>query len=73
MRSRYATLMGYTAREIDTVFKRHIQELAQRRGCGRDDIIDEMRLWYNGYQFAKESVKSYRERKELKREQLRQN
>ena len=43
---RYATLCGYTQSELETVFSEHLD--------GVD--LDEVRHWYNGYNFLGESV-----------------
>ena len=55
MESRYATLLGYTEEELDANFDEDMREHAQVMGLSYEDYRAELRRWYNGYRFAKNS------------------
>ena len=55
MDSRYATLLGYTEEELDVNFDEDMREHAQVMGLSYEDYRAELRRWYNGYRFAKNS------------------
>ena len=64
MDSRYAGMMGYTEEELRKSFGKHIHAIAKERsGSGKqvteEDIISEVRTWYNGYRFSKGEVCVY--------------
>lgn len=52
-----ATMMGYTQEELVVYFAEHIKAIAQERsGQGEpfteQDVLTEIRAWYNGYRFT---------------------
>jgi hypothetical protein len=49
----FADTMGYTEEELKTCFAPHIQAIAQ------EDVLKEMRAWYNGYRFSEKDVTVY--------------
>ncbi|MCB1115244.1 MAG: AAA family ATPase [Chlamydiia bacterium] len=58
MDPRYAGMMGYTEEELRRNFKAYIHSIAKSRSdqgasTTEDDIVDEVRTWYNGYRFSK--------------------
>ena len=55
MESRYATLLGYTEEELEANFDEDMREHAQVMGLSYEDYRAELRRWYNGYRFAKNS------------------
>ena len=55
MDARYATLLGYTEEELDANFDEDMREHAQVMGLSYEDYRAELRRWYNGYRFAKNS------------------
>ncbi|MCB1082400.1 MAG: AAA family ATPase [Chlamydiia bacterium] len=60
MDQRYAAIMGYTEEELKVAFKEHIQAIIEKRGEGsEEDVIDDIRTWYNGYRFTKSEVCVY--------------
>ncbi len=48
-----ATLLGYTDTEIDHCFQPHIEMIAKEQGVSIANVKDNIRHWYNGYQFSK--------------------
>ena len=64
MDPRYAGMMGYTDEELKTNFQDHICAIVNERNLQgglvtEEDIIDEVRNWYNGYRFSKSDVCVY--------------
>lgn len=55
---RYAGMMGYTEEEIRLGFSEHIEAIVNERRKGNkhateDQVLEEIREWYNGYRFSK--------------------
>ena len=59
MDSNYATAMGYTEKEVKNYFIEHIQSVADQRQCTEEAVLEELRIWYNGYRFSKEPLSVY--------------
>jgi len=59
IKSEAATLLGYTQKEISEYFVNYVATLALQNQTTSEAILDEMRTWYNGYQFSKQAVKVY--------------
>jgi hypothetical protein len=59
MDPRYATMMGYTEEEIKELFSKHIQSVVENRkkrqksAITEKSILEEIRIWYNGYRFSR--------------------
>jgi hypothetical protein len=45
----FAALTGYTQEEMERYFGDAIAHLAAEKGQDRDELIEEIRIWYNGY------------------------
>ena len=61
MNPRYAGMMGYTEEELKHSFGKYIHAIAKERGhqgflTTEDDILEEVRTWYNGYRFSKGNI-----------------
>ena len=54
-----ATLLGYTQDEVENNFGEYIDALADELGRSRDDMLEELRVWYNGYRFHYQSETVY--------------
>ncbi len=52
MRREYATMLGYTERELDANFEEHLREHAAVMGLSYDTYRAELRRWYNGFRFS---------------------
>ena len=64
MDARYAAMMGYTQEELIEYFGQHIQDIAQTRNqkgqaTSEEDILAEIKDWYNGYRFSKAETYVY--------------
>ncbi len=59
--ARYNTLLGYTKSEITTFFQTYLMKITQNHSINNDDLLKQIELWYNGYQFCREahSTKMY--------------
>ncbi|MBR1935511.1 MAG: AAA family ATPase, partial [Muribaculaceae bacterium] len=49
----YAAICGITQEEMETQFSDGIDIMAKKLEMSRDDVLDKLRLYYNGYHFAK--------------------
>ena len=52
----YAALLGYTNEELVHYFSSHIQRFADESNKAPNEIIDQLRITYDGYQFTKEKI-----------------
>ncbi|NCC51921.1 MAG: AAA family ATPase [Spartobacteria bacterium] len=52
MHSAYATLMGYTQDELERCFDEYIPRLMEKQEMNRDECLEQIRRWYNGYCFS---------------------
>jgi hypothetical protein len=64
MDPKYGGIMGYTENELREIFHSHIQTIAKERSqrgnlVSEEDVIEEMRTWYNGYRFSKSDLCVY--------------
>lgn len=60
----YAEMFGYTDNEVRECFANHIKRIANKRldlgvKATEEDVIDEIRTWYNGYRFSKDPISVY--------------
>jgi hypothetical protein len=55
----YASICGITDEEIDTVFAPYVQRLAEFNNLSYDDVRKELKVQYDGYHFASNSVAVY--------------
>jgi len=59
MSDKYANLLGYTQEELESYFPEYISELAESHSLSVDEILNEIKFWYNGYRFSKAENKVY--------------
>lgn len=45
----YATITGYTQQELEFYFDDYLQAAMQELGISRLDLLEKMRIWYNGF------------------------
>jgi hypothetical protein len=45
----YATICGYTQKELEHYFAAYIEDLAQAEHSDRQGVLDRIRHWYNGF------------------------
>ncbi|NQY74741.1 MAG: AAA family ATPase [Candidatus Margulisbacteria bacterium] len=53
MDTKYATLLGYTQEELEHYFEGWIFELGESMKMDKQTTLNEIKKWYNGYQFSK--------------------
>ena len=49
--SEYATMFGYTQAELEQYFSEEITTTAKILALSREELLDQLRWWYNGYRF----------------------
>lgn len=59
MDKRYADMMGYTYDEIVQYFDEHLQAIAQEQDRTEEEVLTEIKTWYNGYRFTKAETHVY--------------
>ncbi|MEM7589735.1 MAG: AAA family ATPase, partial [Myxococcota bacterium] len=52
LHTRYDTLLGYTQEELESNFASYIEQLAHKEGASKQDTLDKVRQWYDGYCFS---------------------
>ena len=62
--TRYAAMMGYTQEEIRQYFGQYVQAITHKRNAqgqstSEEEILAEIKDWYNGYRFSEEAVYVY--------------
>ncbi|MEL6412765.1 MAG: AAA family ATPase, partial [Bacteroidota bacterium] len=48
----YAAIAGYTEDELRQAFEEHIEAIARGRGASAEEVLTEIKAWYNGYRFS---------------------
>ncbi len=59
MQERYDAILGYTADEIERVFRCQIESIAAEQNLEATVISERIALWYNGYRFTENKQKVY--------------
>ena len=59
MNAAYADTLGYTQEELETCFAPHIAEFARELNVESSELIEKLRLRYNGYRFSERKIKVY--------------
>ncbi len=54
-------LLGYTQEELKTHFHTYIDTIAKKQLVPEEHILEDMRSWYNGYQFVEEDTPKEKE------------
>lgn len=49
LHAKHATLVGITQKELESYFGGHIEEYMEIRGQSREQVLKEIKRWYNGY------------------------
>ena len=58
MDSRYEALCGVTQAELEHYFSESIQEMAEKEGITADEMMNGLKLQYDGYHFGEEGYKT---------------
>jgi hypothetical protein len=59
MHPAYATMLGYTQQELETNFSDEIDIAKDVLKLSREDLLEQLRIWYNGYRFEEMAEKVY--------------
>jgi hypothetical protein len=59
MNAQFATLLGYTQEELEENFPGYINALAQKLGETKEQTLNDLRAWYNGYCFHQDAPTIY--------------
>ena len=59
MRRSTATLLGYTQSEMEDNFPEYIAALGEELEKDRQEVLDDLRDWYNGYRFEEKAKTVY--------------
>ncbi len=55
----YATMFGYTQQELESCFNDRIDDAARMHKVVRDELLSQLKLWYDGYRFEENSNTVY--------------
>ncbi|WP_045223064.1 ATP-binding protein [Desulfonatronum thioautotrophicum] len=59
MSRHYAEMLGYTQEELETRFGEYVANFALETGQTAQEVVDKLRLMYNGYRFSEKDVRVY--------------
>jgi len=59
MHPAYATMLGYTQEELENNFSEEIEVAKDVLKLSREDLLEKLRVWYNGYKFHQKAEKVY--------------
>ncbi|MGN0940073.1 MAG: AAA family ATPase [Selenomonadaceae bacterium] len=59
MNPSYGTMFGYTQDEFESYFKEYIDKAIDDTGMKRDELLAEIKNWYDGFKFADKSLSVY--------------
>jgi hypothetical protein len=59
MHPAYATMLGYTQEELEINFSEEIEVAKDVLKLSREDLLEKLRVWYNGYKFHQKAEKVY--------------
>ncbi len=46
---KFSTIVGYTQTELEANFEEHLLEMMEVQGLDRTELLEKIKLWYNGY------------------------
>jgi hypothetical protein len=49
LQEEYVTICGYTQEELENNFSEYIDRAAERLKITKENLLEEIRYWYNGY------------------------
>jgi len=59
MQADAATLLGYTQEELEKNFGDYIEAVAEAQSLSKDECLNKLKLWYNGYRFHQNTETVY--------------
>ncbi|MEZ4988637.1 MAG: AAA family ATPase, partial [Saprospiraceae bacterium] len=55
----FATMLGYTQQELEDNFAEELEQTATQLKLSKEQVLEQMRLWYNGYRFEADAQRVY--------------
>ena len=52
MDDEYSTMLGYTQKELEENFSEYIDKAVKEENIGREEYLEEVKRWYDGYKFS---------------------
>jgi hypothetical protein len=46
---KHISICGYTQEELESSFKEYIESTAESMGISKEELLREIKYWYNGY------------------------
>ena len=59
MDAKFATMLGYTQEELEKNFAEHIEHVCLEQKMDRAELLNKLKLWYNGYKFHQNAETVY--------------
>ena len=59
MNEKYATMLGYTQEELEFYFGDRIEQLVEKTGISKEEMLAGIKRWYNGYRFEENALTVY--------------
>ena len=59
MDAKYATMLGYTQEEFETYFADRIELVSKRLNMTKEELLPEIKAWYDGYRFHSDASSVY--------------
>ena len=59
MNAKYATMLGYTQEEFESNFREQIEAASQKLGMPKEELLPEIKAWYDGFRFHAGSESVY--------------
>ena len=59
MAARFATMLGYTQEELEENFAERIAHVCREQKMDKAELLDKLKLWYNGYKFHQNAETVY--------------
>lgn len=59
MNQKYSTLLGITENEIKDNFGSYLESFTEEKNISKEDLLQKIRNWYNGYLFASSGERVY--------------
>jgi hypothetical protein len=59
MDAKFATMLGYTQEELEANFAEYIEHVCREQKMDRAELLNKLKLWYNGYKFHQNAETVY--------------
>ena len=59
MDAKFATMLGYTQEELEANFAEYIAHVCREQKMNKAELLDKLKLWYNGYKFHQNAETVY--------------